>query len=407
MKIQYLFTERAHLMCPNMYFGIAACLNAAYDNNKIKSTIESLSDAHPFLKALLGYEKNTNQYFYNITDTNQITWIPIEQEWNGLEDPDIMKQYQKATRNDWNLFTEGMLKMYTWKAKEQVGVLFVFHHLLADGRGGLGLVKEFSELYVNGKKPLYVEESLIQQNSDLPKSSELKGISKWLIWRSNKKWRKEQHLLSYEDYHTFADVFLKKDLVIHTIQILPENELSSIQKKCHQNKVSINDYLMAKMYLEEHINKIIIASDIRKQLPCYQDGALGNYSTAFSVNYKGKRKDVFEAAKKVHSLVQRVLENNSSLYLTLACYGIMEPGLLDAAAVSALGGFHSEAGAFVGGIMFGYQKRSGYSITNLGKISSTAIGQAMFIPPASPAIKKIQGVLTVNGTMTICSSERE
>lgn len=54
--------------------------------------------------------------------------------------------------------------------------------------------------------------------------------------------------------------------------------------------------------------------------------------------------------------------------------------------------------------MFGYGSQDGYSITNLGKIQSDIISEAVFIPPASPANKKIWGVLTVNGCMKICVS---
>lgn len=59
----------------------------------------------------------------------------------------------------------------------------------------------------------------------------------------------------------------------------------------------------------------------------------------------------------------------------LACYAEMNPGLLDAAAISALGGFQSKAGEFVGGNMFGFKSRTGYSITNLGKM-----GKWLFVP---------------------------
>ena len=45
----------------------------------------------------------------------------------------------------------------------------------------------------------------------------------------------------------------------------------------------------------------------------------------------------------------------------------------------------------------GFTKSKGYSITNLGKYESNNIEEAAFLPPASPAIKKTLGVLTVNG----------
>lgn len=55
---------------------------------------------------------------------------------------------------------------------------------------------------------------------------------------------------------------------------------------------------------------------------------------------------------------------------------------------------------------FGGESPTGYSITNLGKIESRSIANAMFIPPVSPAIKKIKGILTVNERMNICVSQR-
>ena len=89
--------------------------------------------------------------------------------------------------------------------------------------------------------------------------------------------------------------------------------------------------------------------------------------------------------------------------LVLACYIHMLPELIDAVAISTLGDFGSKAGTFVGRNMFGYGLQNGYSITNLGKIQSNIIAEAVFIPPASPANKKIWGVLTVNNHMKICS----
>ncbi len=85
----------------------------------------------------------------------------------------------------------------------------------------------------------------------------------------------------------------------------------------------------------------------------------------------------------------------------------MNPELLDAAVISVLGSFCSKAAAFVGKNMFGYADAAGYSISNLGKTTSDVITDAVFIPAASPAIKVMSGVLTVNGKMNICTIRKE
>lgn len=90
--------------------------------------------------------------------------------------------------------------------------------------------------------------------------------------------------------------------------------------------------------------------------------------------------------------------------LVLACYFRMVPELIDAIAISTLGNFKSKAGKFVGSVMFGYKKRDGYSVTNLGNVDNDNILEAMFIPPASPANRKTMGVVSVNKYMKKCTA---
>lgn len=300
MNKQYILTERAHLMCPNMCFGIAATIDAPYDSRRIKESIAALEKAHPFLKALLGYENNTNRYYYDITGDGKTTLVECTEKTSIPLQERIIKDYEEIIRRDFDLTKEGMLKIYTYDNGEDMSVLFVFHHLLADGRGGLGLVKEFAEKYVNGIDPNYVEERLISSMNDLPKDSKLPFISNILIKKCNKMWKKEKQTVSYPKYHVFADNYVKNDHVKHNISVVGEGELNELVKKCKQAQVTVNDYLVAEMFIEEGTKKIIIASDIRDKIHCYQSVALGNYSTAFSITNKSSGKDIIKLAKKVH-----------------------------------------------------------------------------------------------------------
>lgn len=406
MDKQYIFTERAHLMCPNMNFGIAATVDAPYDSGRIKESIAAIEKAHPFLRALLGYESNTNRYYYDISESGKTTLTEVLADSNLPVQERILSDFQKIVQKDFDLTKEGMLKIYTYDDGKSMSVLFVFHHLLTDGRGGLALVKEFIEKYVNDTDPEYVEERLISSVEDLPKDSKLPFISRTLIKTCNNKWKKEKLTVSYPKYHDFADCYVKKDQVKHKISVIEKDELEKLIIKCKQNQVTINDYLLAEMFIKDGTQKIIIASDIRDKVHCYKAGALGNYSTAFGIRCKSNVKDPVKLARIVHKKVKKALSDNRIAMQVLSCYIAMDPGLIDAAAISSLGMFKSKAGKFVGDRMFGFGSQNGYSISNLGKMESPYIKSAMFIPPASPAMKKIIGVLTVNGIMYKCTSER-
>lgn len=398
MKKQYILSERAHFMCPNMNFGILMKIDGEYDEDKFLDTLEKLAEAHPFLRALVAYEDQSDKMFYDVSETSKIAYEFCEGAFS-------LADYEGLMKKRWNVLEEGLLKVYVYQSNDSFEVLLMAHHLLADGTGVLQLAEEIADAYVEGKKIARVEEQLITSLSDLPAGSELTGISKWLVNRANRQWKKENHKVSYEDYATFEKNYNLNHRLEYQCYNVDDDTYQDMKRKSKDNGVTINDLLMAEMYIKTGIKKIIIAADIRKKLQCYNAGAMGNYATAMGIECKSKTTDVLAKAKEVHKLVANALQSNKRLMLVLACYFAMEPTLIDAAAISGLGGFDSKAASFVGGGMFGFAKPASCSITNLGKIENKNIVSAMFIPPASPASKLTLGVVTVNEKMYACSSK--
>ena len=405
--MEYLFTERAHLMCPRMYFGIVVNVKAAFDEAQVRTAFSALAKGHPFLRALLGYEEKSGRYFYDVTGASQTEILIKEQETPSADDPAVMAEYEHLTNAEWDLFSEGMLKAAVWKSGENTCFSLVFHHLLADGRGALTLSQELADCYARDAVPKYAPERLISSAGDFPKGSGLPLISRMLIDKANRDWKKERHApVSYRRYRDCANQFLREDRVQYSLKKLDRAEVEETVRQCREQGVTVNDLLMARMYMRENTDKIIIAHDLRQQLAFFIPGALGNYATAFSVVMKKKKGDEFALAREIHRKVRKIISSPAQLYLVLQCYARLEPGLIDAAFMAARGGYESKAAAFIGSTFFGFSASKGYSITNLGRIENSSIETAYFIPPASPAIRMTQGVLTVNGEMTVCTSGR-
>lgn len=398
MKKQYIVSERAHFMCPNMHFGILVKMCVKYDHEKMISTLDLLAEAHPFLRSLIAYEEDKKRLYYDIGSKSKIDIYEMKTAST------LWSDYDDIGKKEWNVFENGLLKVFLYPEGDSFKVLFAAHHLLGDGRSVLGLACEFAEAYEKGIKPIYAEERLIESIGDLPGGSDLKGINRCLIKMVNFRWRRENKHVSYEEYVSFANQFVRENQIGHESVSLSKSDVDYMIKQCKENKVSVNDLLMAKLYLAEKIKKIIIAVDIRDKLACYQQGALGNYSSAIGVICNGKSREVLEKAKEVHKQVKLSLASNRKKMLILSCYLNMDSSLIDAVAIAVLGDFNSKSARFVGGTMLGYTDRNGTSITNLGSIKSEAMKSAMFIPPASPAAAQTIGVLTVNGTMKLCSS---
>ena len=393
---KYLYTERAHYMCPNMHFGIMAEIGAEFDANGINESIAVLKSAHPLMRSLIAEEQESSKVYY---EEHPELEIPVTIKEAG---DDWQADYETVSKAGWNVQKDALLKVFAYPSESGTRVLFITHHLLCDGRGLLQLVQEFAGHYVNGVKPHSVDEKLMESLDDLPSCSDLGFISKMLIKNANKNWRKEGHRVSYDEYLTFEREYDSKQNIKREIKNIDGEELDTLLAFCKGNGVSLNDYLVAKMMIDEGTDKVVIASDIRNKIKNYKEGALGNYATAFGVVVK-KKSEIMELAKAVDGEVRNITAKPEKEMLVLSCYFNMEPELLDSIAISTIGSFESRAGRFVGGKMFGYEKRDGHCITNLCRVDSNVISEAVFIPPASPANTKAWGVLTINKKMRICS----
>ena len=397
LQRQYICCERAHFMCPNMSFGILITLDAECDIEKIKTCCRKMSEAHPFLRSVMSYDDDNVRVYYNISDHSMIE-INVRDSEKNLNDA------LSVLTTEWDIMKNGLLKLFVFPAENGMKILFAAHHLLGDGKCILSLCVEFADLYTAGIEPVYVAERLISKPDDLPPKSELSGISRYIVRSANKKWRKENTSVKYNDYLSFSEIFSKQNPVSYEHVTVDPETFQSIKNCCKENNITINDLLMARLYIAAKINKIIIAADIRNKLSFYQQGAYGNYATALGIVSKSRCSDEIKKAKEIHNLVSSSINNNRKLMQVLSCYIEMDEGLIDAAAISALGGYDSKAGKFVGQNMFGFLKRESISITNLGIINNENIKEAIFIPPSSPAARQTVGILTLNNKMQLCSS---
>ena len=251
----YVCTERAHFMCPNMHFGIMAKMESNYDEEQLKQSINILQKAHPFLHSLIADEKDTGRIYYQIQDYLNIPVMVKEEVALWQQD------YEEISVQGWNVKKECLLKVVVYPKESEFQILFIAHHLLCDGRGLLQLVEEFAEYYVNGVIPQFVREHLIQGLDDLPKNSDLPMISKLIVGDANRRWKKEDQKVKYEkDYGVFEKSYIQKHKMNQEIFSIDNGELEKIRTLCKQHSFTVNDWLIAKMMLEENTNKVVIAA---------------------------------------------------------------------------------------------------------------------------------------------------
>ena len=105
MERQYLRTERAHFMCPNMHFGMLMELERGYEEDRVKETLQRMVKAHPFLSSLVASEDGTDMLYYHVTEHSQI-YTEVREDESAL-----WTDYHVIAKQDWNVFEEGLLKV--------------------------------------------------------------------------------------------------------------------------------------------------------------------------------------------------------------------------------------------------------------------------------------------------------
>lgn len=168
------------------------------------------------------------------------------------------------------------------------------------------LAQCFAECYAQNTLPQKNNDRIIESIDEFPAASKLNLLTKCIVNSANRKWRKAGKRVIYSDYQRFEEKYITENPLGRTIVTISGEEYDNILNHCKKCHISVNDYLVAKMMTEEKINKVIIGANIRKYIEKYENGSLGNFSSAYSVVDKGELDDVYGVALKVKDRVGQI-----------------------------------------------------------------------------------------------------
>lgn len=401
MPKKYICTERAHYMCPNMHFAIAIKVDSILDKDKLTQSVKKLRKAHPLLSSVISEDEDGRAFYEYKADTEvPIIYKEIKADW--------LSDYKEVTGCGWNLRRDCMLKVIAYEDDGYTFLVLAAHHLLCDGIALLQFAEELAKVYSDTTAspviPTY-EDRIIESQDDFNGRMKAPFMIKCIASSANKKWRTERRKLTYDYYREYelkADIGGKYSILTNTVE---NDELSEIIRCCKEAGVTVNDYLLAKMMEEEKTCTVLAGANIRKYYGNYEPGSLGNYSSAYSVKAKPTG-DVYSTAKNVSKAMGKIKDNPHHELLTLALYNELDSNLLDAAAITALGGYESQAALFVGDRLLGFKSPKNCTITNLGRVESDIIKEMFFVPPFSPSVRVITGVVTLGGVMNTITIRR-
>lgn len=374
-------------------------MKQTFDENRLQKSVKQLSVIHPFLSCFI--KEESGHLWYELTKEAQVKITICSGESDYLSD------YQKALSYHWNIYEEGLLKVFVYPKREGFELMLVIHHLLCDGRASMQLLEDLVQIYSGYELSEIREPQLISSIKDLPNGSDLTGIPLWYVKHLNEQWRKEQKCVSYQEYQTFLSSYTLKHPIGLACSTVNEEKLKNIVMKCRKNNVTVNSLILSALHLVTGQVKFCIGVDVRKKLSCYREKALGNYASGITVRCpKGKSKNCYAIAARLGKHINISLHSNAKEMIILACYLHMDESLIDAMVIASKDYFPSKV-AKQAGNMLGYGKQKGFGVTNLGKYQIEGVEDVVFLPPMSPANEQTIGIVTVNGKMNLCDAYDE
>lgn len=404
----YLNLERPHLMNPTMNVIIKADFKGQFQEDIFCNAVEKLSDAYSILRATVQMDEEGRAYFLAASAKK----VPIEiLEGGALFDKLIQNENEKP----FHLTTDSLLRVFVIPAPCAFSVIFVSHHLLGDGKSNLLLMEALCKAYKGDEIP-YVGIRLLKGREDFPKDSEPSKITKLYLGNMNKAWRKSPVVFSFADYEKMFHAYHKEREVALYSMTLNAVELRKLSYDCKKARITINSavvaaFLYAKKELSErqkdHLDKVGIAVDVRKELKFDASMLIGNYASAVSIEQGDIKNEEFDKfVVRIHNKLKKKINNSKSRWLCLQAFDWLDGTLMDSAYYGIEKEIQNKASKRYQKMMSYNGKPEELGITNLGKVTmqmpqGLELESIVFVPPASPGNDITVGIATYQGVMRL------
>jgi len=225
-------------------------------------------------------------------------------------------------------------------------ILIICHHTICDGLSLAYLARDLLEHLGDPEKEVEVLPAPTPITKDnLPEGLKINFLSKILINRINKGWRKEQINITQQDYETLNDAYWENFTHKITPVELTEEETKRLVKRCKKEQTSVNSALTAAFSgalqstvpNQPKLSTIAIAGNLRDRLAIKPGEAMGFFAGAVTPDLPyDQRKEFWENAKVLNKMVQP-LYTNKELFKDGLHWAYLDPTLLEAFNYKLLG----------------------------------------------------------------------
>lgn len=389
-----LKTERMHLFTPNVNVVTKVKINGHIEKSVLDQAMNQVVDANEILRSKIIIE-NDGQAYYQVLSHNHIKIRQSDVSWKDLMD--------REKEIAFDLEAGELIRVFYSFENQATEVVLITHHLAADGLSCQMIVDQLLQA-LNGRQ---LDQSSINiiDSSEFPPDTKLPIATRLYAAYINKKWQKRGRVFNYKDYKTLFKGYWDTHKTCVLIEEIEANLVEQLRGYCKKNQVTVNSAVTT-AYLKAcgHQADFGMAVSVR----CKSHAGLGNYASGIGLTMTYDYDKSFAVnCQMVHKAIYKKLGNPANKYYVLKFFDAIEQTLMDAVMMVAFTGYSQKTANYLSKLMGYSGKKIDFGISNLGRLNTSGnkgpyeIQDYVFVPPIIPNNKRVIGVATLNGRLTM------
>lgn len=391
--------ERTHLFAPDINIAYNVLLKDKITFEALKEAVIKAARSNAILGCSVELSQNGEAYLV----LNEEAEFSVELTQSSFEA--VVRENEKIP---FDLKKGGLIRFYCNIGKDSISLYIIMHHLAGDGGSGIYLIGDILKALDNNEvvyKPL---ELCSPEVSD--EKCRLNPFVKMMVKRADRMYKKTGKVFTFTDYAEMFASYHNANENKHITAQITDIETAKIKEFAHENGVTVNSIITtAFIKAAKAKTNVGIPVSIRKTDCRF----MGNYATGINIDYSyDNKKSRSYNIKNVHKAIYGKLNDENKKYFLMKFMNALSPVIIDSAYFAAFAGYKNKAAEAVKE-MFGYTENpQGITVTNLGNVLGGELGgdildDVMFLPPLVPNVKRMIGVLGINGHINISMNVRD
>jgi len=417
------FQERRYFCTPNSVNYLVIRIKGDVSEDLLKKAIFKCQTRHKLLQARVFIKEKSD------------IWLTNE-KFKDIE----FESIQRKNDNQWlekcifensvyfDYYSQPLIKFILIYSKEISELIIKTDHMFADGLGFSYLARDLFEFLENPSKKVEILRPPPLVNKDIIPSDVSDNVfAKKVIKYVNKRWKKNQLILTKEDYRELFDSYWNKYKTKYEQINLTKKQTTKLLYLCKKHKVTVNTVLFTALIraqsdiVSNKQKKGGISLSTRDRLNENLDGLYGFYATGIFLSFKNNpNKSFWEQAKDFHKKFNEKL-NKKTYLINLLRFNQLDSSINDGIIVKMFGDIisdkyknfdklstYSKKKDVVSFILnWTVNKHFDFGLTNLGSIDlkekygDLNIDRVYYLPHTSPSTDIILSAVSSSGKLSI------